>query len=103
MALLTTQHYVVSLFFIVEVDMLQVNTSLEIKMKVDFELRRKRNAFLRESDWTQFNDSPLNAMQKESWAKYRQLLRDLPDNCSPSFDDTGNLIGANFPEKPAFE
>jgi hypothetical protein len=34
-----------------------------------------RNAQLKESDWTQLTDSPVN---KSDWAEYRQALRDLP-------------------------
>lgn len=34
-----------------------------------------RNAELLRSDWTQLEDSPVD---KESWAIYRQALRDLP-------------------------
>ena len=42
------------------------------------DLRTKRNDILRECDWTQFNDSPLDVDTKESWAMYRKALRDLP-------------------------
>lgn len=40
--------------------------------------RDTRNQLLAESDWTQFNDSPLTGELKTSWATYRQTLRDLP-------------------------
>ena len=40
--------------------------------------RETRNQLLAESDWTQFNDSPLTGEVKTSWATYRQTLRDLP-------------------------
>lgn len=66
----------------------------------EFELRRIRNAFLRECDWTQFADSPLTAEQKTEWATYRQVLRDLPASSTPSFDESGNLRGFQWPEKP---
>ena len=33
---------------------------------------------LKESDWTQFGDSPLSDSKKTEWATYRQSLRDLP-------------------------
>ena len=39
-------------------------------------LRMERNALLVSSDWTQYNDSPLD--NKADWAEYRQLLRDFP-------------------------
>jgi hypothetical protein len=43
-------------------------------------LRRKRDLLLKESDWTQLPDSPLNASDKNAWKTYRQELRDLPAN-----------------------
>ena len=43
-------------------------------------LRTERNAKLVSSDWTQYNDSPLDDGAKASWATYRQTLRDLPAN-----------------------
>jgi len=43
-------------------------------------LRAKRNTLLTESDWTQYNDSPLTDEVKAEWAVYRQSLRDLPEN-----------------------
>ena len=41
-------------------------------------LRQMRNVLLRESDWTQFTDSPLSESKKNEWKTYRQSLRDLP-------------------------
>ena len=41
-------------------------------------LRHMRNVLLRESDWTQFTDSPLSDSKKTEWKNYRQNLRDLP-------------------------
>ena len=49
-------------------------------------LRAKRNTLLTESDWTQYNDSPLSDEVKAEWAVHRQLLRDLPENT----DDPAN-------------
>jgi len=40
-------------------------------------IRLKRNGLLKESDWTQFNDSPLSAEKKNEWVIYRQELRDI--------------------------
>jgi len=53
------------------------------------DVRTARNGRLRQSDWTQMSDSPLNGEQKAAWAAYRQELRDLPENCSgiTSLDD----------------
>ena len=41
-------------------------------------LRHYRDTLLRESDWTQFTDSPLSESKKNEWKTYRQSLRDLP-------------------------
>jgi hypothetical protein len=38
-------------------------------------VRRDRDIKLKECDWTQITDSPVN---KETWATYRQSLRDVP-------------------------
>ena len=43
------------------------------------EIRRKRDARLQGSDWTQYPDSPLSDSKKTEWATYRQTLRDLPN------------------------
>ena len=40
--------------------------------------RIQRDVLLAACDWTQGNDSPLSVELKESWATYRQALRDLP-------------------------
>lgn len=52
-------------------------------------LRGERNELLKQSDWTQFNDSPLDNTKKQQWATYRQALRDLPatteDPSSPTW------------------
>lgn len=66
----------------------------------DFEMRKLRNIFLRASDWTQMADSPLTAEKKAEWATYRQALRDLPNNSTPTIDENGNLIGVVLPTQP---
>ena len=38
------------------------------------EVRQVRNQLLKDSDWTQLSDAPVN---KEAWAAYRQTLRDI--------------------------
>lgn len=55
-------------------------------------IRTIRNKKLQESDWTQGNDSPLNAEEKKIWADYRQKLRDLPDHI--------NIPNVTFPVSP---
>ena len=39
-------------------------------------IRAKRNQILKDSDWTQLPDIPQAI--RDTWAAYRQLLRDLP-------------------------
>lgn len=41
------------------------------------EIRQQRNQLLKESDWTQLSDSPVD---KAAWAVYRQALRDITKN-----------------------
>jgi hypothetical protein len=41
--------------------------------------RDQRNTLLAQSDWTRMDDNGLSISDKESWATYRQALRDLPD------------------------
>jgi hypothetical protein len=54
------------------------------------ELRNQRNQLLKDSDWTQVADSPVN---KDVWAAYRQALRDVPDQEGFPWDVT-------FPQPP---
>jgi len=55
------------------------------------QIRLWRNAQLKESDWTQLEDAPVN---KTAWATYRQALRDLPQQ-------GGEANEAELPNKPA--
>lgn len=41
--------------------------------------REQRNKVLSESDWTQIADADLTASQRQSFAVYRQALRDISD------------------------
>jgi len=43
-------------------------------------IRSYRNTLLKDSDWTQFNDSPLTEEQKDKWKVYRQTLRDITED-----------------------
>ena len=47
--------------------------------------RAQRNGLLRQSDWTQVADAPVN---QAAWATYRQALRDVPDQAG--FPETIN-------------
>lgn len=55
-------------------------------------LRGERDYLLKQSDWTQFNDSPLSSDKKAEWALYRQALRDLPNTV-----DINNIV---YPTQP---
>ncbi len=71
-------------------------------------LRGRRDMFLQESDWTQFNDSPLSEAEKTKWATYRQELRDLPaNNPNPKWEKNADgveddtlLPDITWPTKP---
>lgn len=54
--------------------------------------RRKRDALLMASDWTQLPDAPLSPEQRAAWGVYRAALRELPDD--PGFPDVA------FPAAP---
>lgn len=43
------------------------------------DIRRKRDALLTASDWTQVPDNGLSDEVKAEWKVYRQKLRDVPD------------------------
>lgn len=60
------------------------------KDQLFYELRESRNKRLRNSDWTQIPDAPVD---KAAWAEYRQKLRDLPQN-------TTDPTNVTWPEKP---
>ena len=51
-------------------------------------LRLERNSLLTESDWTQYNDSPLTDEVKAEWSVHREALRDLPANTDDPADPT---------------
>jgi hypothetical protein len=48
-------------------------------------IRNQRDQLLKETDWTQLADSPVD---KTVWATYRQALRDLPKETSFPWDMT---------------
>lgn len=54
------------------------------------QIRLWRNAELKNTDWTQITDSPVD---KDAWAAYRQALRDLPSI-------GGNADDVELPVKP---
>ena len=53
-------------------------------------IRKNRNKFLEQSDYTQMPDWPGD---KKAWAEYRQALRNIPQN----FDDPNEVV---WPKSP---
>lgn len=60
------------------------------------QVRLDRNLLLTKSDWTQMADTPLTQDQKQLWAEYRQLLRDLTTN----LDGITDLADVPWPTQP---
>jgi hypothetical protein len=72
---------------------------LKVQAKTDAAwtaLRTKRNQLLRDSDFTQMPDSPLSQDKKDSWAAYRQALRDLPDEVT--ITSPADLVSVEWPQ-----
>jgi hypothetical protein len=63
------------------------NVTSELKWQ---SVRGSRNRLLAESDWTQLQDS---ASDKQAWASYRNLLRNIPQD----FSTPESIV---WPEKP---
>lgn len=53
----------------------------------------KRNLLLLQSDWTQLPNNPLTSEKQQSWATYRQLLRDIPQQ-------SGYPLNVVWPQQP---
>ena len=53
-------------------------------------MRNHRDRLLKESDWTQVNDAPVD---QQAWATYRQALRDFPASWTAG-------PKADFPDTP---
>ena len=61
-------------------------------------LRMQRNSLLMQSDWRMNEDYPY--ADKEQWKTYRQALRDLPANASPTLDENKMLTNVTWPTEP---
>ena len=59
-------------------------------------VRLIRDIKLSESDWTQFNDSPLSDSNKAAWSTYRAALRDIPSTNA----DIASVEDVVWPTKP---
>ena len=61
-------------------------------------LRQQRNQLLSATDWRATVDYP--GSNQAAWLTYRQNLRDLPANSTPSLDENGQLTGVTWPTPP---
>ena len=57
------------------------------------EIRKTRDGYLLDSDWTQLADVGLTEEKVAEWQAYRVLLRNLPD-------DSANPFAVEWPTKP---
>ena len=58
-------------------------TADELQARIDTQwqvIRTQRNQMLKDTDWTQLSDSPVD---KTAWATYRQALRDITTQPDP--------------------
>lgn len=70
-------------------------TEEEISAKLEekwVEVRIMRDALLAQSDWTQFQDSPISGTTLAEWQTYRQSLRDVTSQPNP--------FNLSWPAKP---
>ena len=73
----------------------QVNSAIQAEpMRL---LRLERNRKLAQTDWRASSDLTLSS----EWSTYRQALRDLPANSTPSLDSDGNLQNVTWPSEPS--
>lgn len=61
------------------------------------ELRKQRDALLKETDWMASSDYTIS----DAWKEYRQALRDLPANNKNASWDGTTLGNVSFPKKPS--
>jgi hypothetical protein len=83
---------------LIDKDLVEAKIS-EIAIEVALQkLRMQRNQLLAQSDWRATVDYP--GSNQAAWLTYRQNLRDLPANSTPSLDDNGQLTGVTWPTPP---
>ena len=82
-----------------EIEAKRIELQNELNMK---KLRKERNIKLSQCDIYGLSDFPFaNDTIKQAWLTYRQALRDLPLNSTPSFDENGQLTGVTWPTPPS--
>ena len=82
----------------------EVNNKLdELKLLLPMEkLREERDKKLFDTDYRIVADFPYPSEEvKQAWITYRQALRDLPANSTPSLDENGNLTNVTWPIPPS--
>lgn len=62
-------------------------------------LRKERNFLLSVTDW-EIVKALETGNDATALKEYRQALRDLPANSTPSLDENGNLTNVTWPTKP---
>jgi hypothetical protein len=77
-------------YSVTDADTETINKRKEIKWS---EIRSTRNTLLTESDWTQFQDSPITGSVLTDWQTYRQSLRDVTNQSDP--------YNISWPNKPS--
>lgn len=83
---------------VVEIQLYRELSQSEIDSQIDSlwnSIRYRRNAELKECDWTQIPDSPLSEELKVEWKTYRQALRDITLQSDPY-----NIIWPTLPGTP---
>ncbi len=70
----------VQTYQVTDADSETIEKGKEIKWS---EVRDSRNQLLSESDWTQFQDSPITGSSLNDWQTYRQSLRDITSQSDP--------------------
>lgn len=73
-------------------------TTLDQDHLTNYLIRFRRDAELRDTDWTQVADAPLTAEEKQQWAQYRQSLRNLTA-LYPEVDETTEIEWPQRPQK----
>ena len=82
-----------------EIEAKRIELENEAPMK---KLRYERNIKLLECDKYSITDWPHPSEEvKQAWITYRQALRDLPSNSTPSLDENGQLTGVTWPTPPS--
>ena len=66
-------------------------------------LREERNVLLSETDWVTVRSIDTGVAISNDWKTYRQALRDLPANSTPSLDSNFDLdfSSVTWPTKPS--